>query len=845
MERFAMNSMTLSTLAKNALIGTTILGIVSLCLSLLLRRYSAATRHYYWLMIIACLLLLPALSAISPKYRVEVPRQVMAVESNLDGGKDSQLQTFPIVEQSPQIAHSPSSPPLDPVIQNPTRPQASASHSSHPTFNVRQALLITWGIGTAFITLWIAAGWLRIKQLISHSTLITEGRLVAQCATISQQLQVKRPFKIRISERTLMPMVAGTKNATLILPAGFEDWDSSKQIAVLAHEIGHIQRYDCSTQLLGQLLCAVYWFHPISWIINRKLQAEAEAACDDLAIRSGAGPSQYAEHLLTIARSLKGLRILSGTTAQMAKYSKLENRLRRILNRRMNRNQLTRMSALICTTATVTAALLFSTIRITASNPQTSEPDTAVEKKEPKQKATTKLPRKETRITLSVDELNKLTRLATIQTALETQQTGQEHETKISESTRAFDLNGNPTVFLPITEARQNRQSSEKSEESEIRETRTVPLEFAGRLESAMTVTIRSQLDGPATVLWRAADGDRVERGALILEFESDELVNEFEAKKIELAQDEGKINAAKSLLEDLQKNKALEIETGELNLRLTELKQQKGQADFKLRLKKAESDLSIAIKRLEEAESTFQVTQAQHKAGVAGADKVRAASIATDEAKYKIELASDTRENLLTHDRAYEDVEQKLSIQQAKSALQNSLTQSNNKIAAAEEALSSLLAIHSIKESRVNRIERQLNNSKIFAPFSGVITRIQTPEPSNRFILDSPPIIKPGSVLRKRQPIMSMQDSKNLVLRFAVPNKLAPRISLGQEAKFIVDAAPELKVSGQVAKISDPVLYYGANDSARHIRWVTVDPNSPAPEFLHVGLAYKVGLEE
>ncbi|MCS1411348.1 MAG: hypothetical protein M2R45_04548 [Verrucomicrobia subdivision 3 bacterium] len=41
----------------------------------------------------------------------------------------------------------------------------------------------------------------------------------------------------------------------------------------------------------------------MSWLINRRLIAEAEATCDDLAIRSGFEPSEYAEYHLKIAKS--------------------------------------------------------------------------------------------------------------------------------------------------------------------------------------------------------------------------------------------------------------------------------------------------------------------------------------------------------------------------------------------------------------------------------------------------------------------------------------------------------------------------------------------------------------
>ena len=229
-------------------------------------------------------------------------------------------------------------------------------------------------IGSLCIGLWIVAGWVRLRHLIQHSKKSTDSPLQSSCQKISLALNVTRPVRIMISDRTMMPLVIGSRGATLILPSTFSQWESTRQQAVLAHELGHIKRYDCATQLLGQLLCAAYWFHHLSWFISRRLQSEAEAACDDLAIQTGSEPNQYAEHLLDIARSLKGLNILSGTAAQMAGHSRLEKRLRLILATGTDRNQISRNCILLCSTATIISALGFSTIRITANNETDAPP---------------------------------------------------------------------------------------------------------------------------------------------------------------------------------------------------------------------------------------------------------------------------------------------------------------------------------------------------------------------------------------------------------------------------------------------------------------------------------------
>jgi beta-lactamase regulating signal transducer with metallopeptidase domain len=36
--------------------------------------------------------------------------------------------------------------------------------------------------------------------------------------------------------------------------------------------------------MVAQFVCAVFWFHPMVWLLARRVAEEAELACDDFAI---------------------------------------------------------------------------------------------------------------------------------------------------------------------------------------------------------------------------------------------------------------------------------------------------------------------------------------------------------------------------------------------------------------------------------------------------------------------------------------------------------------------------------------------------------------------------------
>ena len=67
----------------------------------------------------------------------------------------------------------------------------------------------------------------------------------------------------------------------ILLPADADSWGEDRLRAVLLHELAHIRRNDWESRLIAQIMCAVYWFNPLVWFAARRMQVEAERACDD------------------------------------------------------------------------------------------------------------------------------------------------------------------------------------------------------------------------------------------------------------------------------------------------------------------------------------------------------------------------------------------------------------------------------------------------------------------------------------------------------------------------------------------------------------------------------------
>jgi hypothetical protein len=144
-----------------------------------------------------------------------------------------------------------------------------------------------------------------------------------------------------------MPMAWGLVRAHVLLPSEADDWPLARQRVVLLHELAHVKRRDCLTQAMAHIACATYWFNPLVWIAARRLRAERERACDDLVLAAGTRGSDYADHLLDIARSLRTGAWPTWSAVTMAHRSQLEGRLMAILNPALPRRSPTRAAAAV------------------------------------------------------------------------------------------------------------------------------------------------------------------------------------------------------------------------------------------------------------------------------------------------------------------------------------------------------------------------------------------------------------------------------------------------------------------------------------------------------------------
>lgn len=182
---------------------------------------------------------------------------------------------------------------------------------------------------------------------------------------------------LRKSRDVWSPVSWGLFSPEILLPVQAETWRVEKIRNVLIHELSHIQRLDWLTSLIVRLTRAIYWFNPLVWYAARRLEEEAEQACDDAVIRNGRCHNEYASNLLEIASQAR-LGSLGNAVVQAIAGSPLGSRVFSILDTSRKRHPtevawVVRGILMGCTVIAVLASLrLVPLVNVTSIDPHAS-----------------------------------------------------------------------------------------------------------------------------------------------------------------------------------------------------------------------------------------------------------------------------------------------------------------------------------------------------------------------------------------------------------------------------------------------------------------------------------------
>jgi TonB family protein len=287
--------------------------------ALLLRHASAASRHAVWTTVFVALLLLPLARVVMPDWSViELPARFRAVPAApvavLSSSAEGDLHT-----------------------QAPDSHGAEGARGWLTRLDPAGALIGVWLAGLAAGALWIGAGVWSTRRLERLARPMDDERVRGRARQAAEWLGVRRSIRLLAVSNDSMPVTWGLRTPRVLLPEVARAWSDERLDAVLTHEFSHVVRGDAMSHLVARVATAVWWWHPMVWVVARAARLERERACDDLVLTTGTRASDYAADLVTFVTSLQPPVADSPAVLAMARRSQLEGRVMAILENGVNR----------------------------------------------------------------------------------------------------------------------------------------------------------------------------------------------------------------------------------------------------------------------------------------------------------------------------------------------------------------------------------------------------------------------------------------------------------------------------------------------------------------------------
>ena len=340
-------------LASAALKSTLVLGAAWM-MAWLLRNRSAAARHVVWTASAAALVALPLLTVALPALRVRVANTVLPA----DAGIVFRATAATAAEAGGAVAAH--------QAANRTAPAPVPARG----IDGKDVLVLLWIAG-------IAAGFL---QMLAALAMLWRTRRAARVSpdqeaadALASHLGIEHPVRV-LETPWGMPMTYGVLRPTVLLPEEARGWSDERRRVVLLHELAHVLRGDAVTHLLARTALALHWWNPLAWTMWRGFLKERERATDDLVLGAGTTASNYAGHLLEIARTMQARTASAAAGVAMARRSQLEGRLLAILDGHTARGQQGRAATVAAVVVAIAIMAPLAAVRAQSQAEQSTPP---------------------------------------------------------------------------------------------------------------------------------------------------------------------------------------------------------------------------------------------------------------------------------------------------------------------------------------------------------------------------------------------------------------------------------------------------------------------------------------
>ena len=312
----------------------------------LLRIKSAVTRYSIWLFVISGIIALPLITPFisqidfarlyQQRTAGDIPDDMMRLSRGGSG----------VGELSNSGDHVPTSGAVKAVAKE---------EMEVSLINPVSVAYFLWCAGASFMLFITTGTYRKLERLKASSSDVEDGTALETLSRLRQRMKVGKSVSLRVSSEIYTPISLGVFHPAIILPDSVTTsfsrgglWGTRELEMILTHELAHIKRCDYLINLLQNVLRAIFFFHPMFYLVSRNLAREREHICDDWVIDMTDQRKGYAECIIgLLERALYKPVNIPVTIAMAERKRDIPGRIKMIVDRKRKINTKVSRKALI------------------------------------------------------------------------------------------------------------------------------------------------------------------------------------------------------------------------------------------------------------------------------------------------------------------------------------------------------------------------------------------------------------------------------------------------------------------------------------------------------------------
>ncbi len=165
-----------------------------------------------------------------------------------------------------------------------------------------QALLAVWAVtaaGYLFLLLW---EYMHFLQIVNQCPRYQEQGALDAIQRVNQECGKRKKFEVRFAPFVQTPAIFGLVRPVILMPG--TDYIGEDYYYILKHEMLHYYHHDMLAKAVCEVLCAIYWWNPAVYLLQRAAASAMEIQVD-CSLASGLSPKEKISYMECIVRAMK------------------------------------------------------------------------------------------------------------------------------------------------------------------------------------------------------------------------------------------------------------------------------------------------------------------------------------------------------------------------------------------------------------------------------------------------------------------------------------------------------------------------------------------------------------